>query len=393
MVGGGPAGLTTALTLAHEAPGRAARTVVLERATYPRDKICAGALGDRGWRILEALGAAPHEVPAARIHGIQLDTPVSSMRARPGSLGRVVRRIAFDAALAQRVERAGVALRTGVTVTGVTQDGHGATVHTSQGDLRVKAVVGADGVRSVVRRALGLPVGALRGVVLELDTPGCSADPPRDILRFDATERDLPGYYWDFPTMVDGEPLWCRGLYVLRVATGTEAGMEPADHVDLLDRMGRYLGARGLSLADGRNKRFAERGWQSDVPAAHGRALLVGEALGIDPVSGEGIAQAIESGRDLGRVLASAPLEPSGLARWATVHRTSRLAWDLAARRAAVRPAYGPPRPQLEALLAGNTALLEAGCHHWAGRVPPLRSWAPALGRVAWAAVQGRARA
>lgn len=388
-MGGGPAGLATALSLARESPDRARGLLVLERDTYPRDKICAGALGDRGWSILEALGAAPHSVPAVRIHGMQLDTPLSCMQVRPGNLGRVVRRIEFDAALARAVLEHGIALRTGVRVHSVTETPSAVVLTTNQGELRAKAVVGADGVRSVVRRSAGLPVGALRGVVLELDTPASPLDPPRDTLRFAATERDLPGYYWDFPTLVDGEPLWCRGLYVLRVARETEPGMEPADHIDLMDRMGSYLQTRGLNLQDSKNKRFAERGWQADVPVASSRLLLVGEALGIDPVTGEGIAQALESGRDLGRFLASAALEPSGLAGWDRVHRRSRLAWDLSVRRAAVRPAYGPPRPRLEALLAGNTALLAAGCHHWAGRLPPLRTWLPALGSVAARAARG----
>lgn len=389
MVGGGPAGLATALSLAHEAPQRAQGLLVLERDAYPRDKICAGALGDRGWHILEDLGAAPNGVASVRVHGMQLDTPVSSMTVRPGNLGRVVRRIAFDAALAQTVLDRGIALRTGVVVRSVTETSDAVVLQTNQGELRAKAVVGADGVRSVVRRSAGVPAGALRGVVLELDTGPSPLDPPRDTLRFEATEPDLPGYYWDFPTLVDGRPLWCRGLYVLRVARETEDGMQPADHISLVDRMAAYLQARGLRLEDSKNKRFAERGWQADLPVASGRMLLVGEALGIDPVTGEGIAQALESGRDLGRFLATAPLEPDGLAGWDRTHRRSRLAWDLSVRRAAVRPAYGPPRSALETLLADNTALLAAGCHHWAGRRPPLRTLLPALGSVAARAARG----
>jgi flavin-dependent dehydrogenase len=148
VVGGGPAGITAALALAAAAPARADRIVVLEKETYPRDKICAGAVGDRGWRILEALDAAP-TVPWVRVGGIQLDTRQASMRSQPGPIGRVVRRRAFDAALAERAIDRGIRVVQGCPVRSISVEADGATVATPQGDLRVKAVVGADGVGSV----------------------------------------------------------------------------------------------------------------------------------------------------------------------------------------------------------------------------------------------------
>ena len=54
IVGGGPAGTTTALALTHAAPELASRLLVLEKARYPRDKPCAGALGRRGDGLLDA---------------------------------------------------------------------------------------------------------------------------------------------------------------------------------------------------------------------------------------------------------------------------------------------------------------------------------------------------
>src|SRR6185436_18251255 len=61
IVGGGPAGVSTALHLCAAAP--AARVVVLEKARYPREKICAGGIGARAFRLLERIGvevACPH---------------------------------------------------------------------------------------------------------------------------------------------------------------------------------------------------------------------------------------------------------------------------------------------------------------------------------------------
>jgi glycine/D-amino acid oxidase-like deaminating enzyme len=63
IVGGGRAGLSLALHLQRQAPALAENTVVLERARYPREKYCAGAIGARGLRCLDAIDARP-QVPA-----------------------------------------------------------------------------------------------------------------------------------------------------------------------------------------------------------------------------------------------------------------------------------------------------------------------------------------
>ncbi|HLL22769.1 MAG TPA: FAD-dependent oxidoreductase, partial [Kofleriaceae bacterium] len=54
IVGGGPAGISTALHLQAAAPHL--RVVVLEKERYPREKICAGGIGARAFRILEKIG-------------------------------------------------------------------------------------------------------------------------------------------------------------------------------------------------------------------------------------------------------------------------------------------------------------------------------------------------
>ena len=62
IVGGGPAGISTALHVLAAAP--ATRLAVLEKERYPRDKICAGAIGGRAFRILERIGV---EVDCPRV--------------------------------------------------------------------------------------------------------------------------------------------------------------------------------------------------------------------------------------------------------------------------------------------------------------------------------------
>lgn len=385
IIGGGPAGLLTAASLVVHAPALAGRVRVLERARYPREKLCAGGLGDRGWRLLERLGVAP-DVPAVRVNAIRLRTGRSEMVGRPGPpIGRVVRRLEFDHALAQRVAGLGVTIEDGVPMTGLEEDADGVTVQTPAGPRRGAVLVGADGVGSRVRRSLGLHAGGLRAAVLEVDSPAGLGDPPRDTLHFDARQPGLPGYLWDFPTLVDGAPMVCRGVYVLRARTGTVPGLSPEQaDVDLERLLGDAMAEKGLDLSACRQKRFAERGWEPRTQVVQGRRLLVGEAAGVDPISGEGIAQAIESGFAAGRFLARGPRTPARLRGWQAAAGRGRLGWDLWVRNRLLGTVYGARRDRVERALADNEALLTAGCRHWAALRQPVLPLAAAGAEAAW---------
>ena len=297
IVGGGPAGTTTALALVDAAPALASRVVVLEKARYPREKPCAGALGRRGDKLLESLGARI-DVPSAPVAGMSFRGADAEAVAAPGNIGRVVRRIEFDQALAAVVRSRGVEVRDGVRVDAVEQEAGVPVLRTSEGAVKARVVVGCDGVGSVVRKALGLGVSRMRAQVVEVDTAPVRGDRDRSLLHFDASDRALPGYAWDFPTIVDGRLLVCRGVYRLKIDGDGEDGP------DVSAVLAARLRRQGLDPAHCKNKRYAERGFEPTVRLAAGPRMLVGEAAGIDPVTGEGIAQAIEYGVLAGRYLA-----------------------------------------------------------------------------------------
>jgi len=361
IVGGGPAGTTTALALARAAPEVARRSVLLERARYPRDKPCAGALGSRGDALLRGIGVVV-EVPSVRVDGISFRGAVAEAVAAPGAIGRVVRRVEFDHALAREVVARGVEVRDGVGVEAVHDDGHGVLVHTSAGDLRARAVVGCDGVGSVVRRSLGLGAGRLRAQVVEVDTGPAPGDRERTLLHFDASDRGLTGYAWDFPTKVGGRELVCRGVYQLRVGD---------DGLDVGARLDARLRGMGIDPAGCSAKRYAERGFEPSTRLAAGGRMLVGEAAGIDPVTGEGIAQAIEygvlAGGFLGRVLGGRA-RPVVLDGWHEEVARSRLARDLRIRLRLMRLFYGPARADVERFITGSEDALFVGCQHFAAQ-------------------------
>ncbi len=384
IVGAGPAGLTTALRLLAQAPALADRVLVLEKARFPRDKICAGGLGERGLRVLRDLDALP-EVPCVPIHGFCMlsSQPRQAVR-REGCIGLVIRRLELDAALAALAQERGVRLRQGVKVTGLQELSDRVRLETSDGQLEAAVVVGADGVGSLVRRHLDRELPGLRAQVVEVDTQAVEGDEARDLITFDIRDHDLLGYSWHFATLVDGEPRMCRGVYHLRPTA--HEGLEPVG-TDIEALLAALLTERGLDPAAHRFKRFAERCYQRGARLVQGRLLLVGEAAGIDPVSGEGLAHGIEYGDLAGRFLARTELEPAALAGWQRSLERSRLGWDLALCHRLLRHLYGPRRERTEAMLFAQEHALKGCVHRFAGELPGLglalraALWA---GRVRW---------
>lgn len=358
IIGGGPAGISTALHLAAAAPD--ARIVVLEKARYPREKICAGGIGARAFRLLDKIGVEV-ECPHVPLDAIALRVAGETIVVREPGCGAVVRRVEFDHAFARQAIERGIEVRDGCAVDRIAVAEHGVTITVAgtvaSETLSARCVVGADGVGGIVRRQAGFPRGALRAQVVELDTEAAPGDLPRDTVVFDFDARELRGYAWDFPTLVAGQPLVCRGVYALGVAADNPR-----------TRLAAYLAARGLDIARYRVKQFAERGFEPGEPLARPRVLLVGEAAGIDIATGEGIGQAIEYGAVAGPYLARALADDRlGFHDWRRVIDRHHLGLQLRIRHAAHRVFYGRGRPTVERMLPRLPALMRTGVQDFAG--------------------------
>ncbi len=361
IVGGGPAGLSTALFLAHAAPTLRERIVVLEKSTYPREKPCAGAIGGRAERALAAIDVRV-DVPSVGISAMRARLATGSIGGEHRIIGRVVRRYEYDAELARLTRARGIAMEQGARVAGITFRDDGATVALEGGTIEASVVIGADGVGSVVRRALGIPFGRMRAQVVEVDTEPVPTDPPRSELGFDFSDTTFAGYTWDFPTLVDGKALVCRGAYVLYGTRHHESGPDPESVLSA------HLARLGLDPRRYRRKRYSERGLSLSRPIARPRALLVGEAAGIDPLLGEGIAQAILYGSLAARYLAPKLVSADyAFADWRRAVLSSRMGVDLAARIALADAFFGPLRPHFEAYARAEPAFMRAGLRYFGG--------------------------
>lgn len=304
IVGSGPAGCSTALNLARDAPHLAKRTVVLEKEHHPRHKLCGGGLTPITQRHIARL-ELDVDVPFLLINEVRLRFRGRDIVSSSPGVIQIVRRNEFDAALVQIVRDRGIEVREGVVVTGLEVDSEGALVRTNQGMLRAKAVVGADGAKSVLRRHAGLnqePSRICRA--LEVLTPENVETTPEfrsGIIMVDLTciLNGVQGYYWDFPSLIDGEPHMNRGIFDARI-------FPERPNADLKAVLRRYLAERGRDLEDlslqGNPGRWFDSGAQFSAP----HVLLAGDAAGIEPFGGDGISCAFGYGEVVAAELAQA---------------------------------------------------------------------------------------
>ena len=299
VVGGGPSGSAAAIVLA-----RAGRDVVLvDKATFPRDKCCGDGLTAAALRELEWLGLRPESVPdwqvvdQAWVRGPSGRTVEFPMPADRGQYAVCAPRAQLDAALLDVARAEGVKVHDGHALTGAREvDGALELDVDGLGTLATRFAIGADGMWSPLRKALGVASPGYLGEWHAFRQYFSGVGPAADGLWVWFEPDLLPGYAWSFP-LPGGRA---------NVGFGIHRGAGIATHD--MKRMWPEILARPHIrevLGDGAQPEGIHKAWPiparvDDTPltAGGGRALLVGDAAcATDPMTGEGIAQALLSGR------------------------------------------------------------------------------------------------
>jgi geranylgeranyl reductase family protein len=338
-VGAGPAGSTAAYHLA----SAGLDVLLLEKSSFPREKVCGDGLTPRAVKALTTMGVPVREDDGwlrnrgLRIIGgggrIELDWP--ELSSYPG-YGTIRARTDFDQILARHAVKAGARLRENVTVTGVTCDDRtgrvtGVTARASapgasggegsgrakkdlepQRDLGARLVVAADGNSSRLSVSMGLHKRDDRPMGVAVRTYYRS---PRHEDNFLEAWLDLwdgqqllPGYGWIFG----------MGNGTSNVGLGLLNTSDAFGHIDYRALLRRWLAAmpaewglteenrtepvRGAALPMGFNR----------TPHYTKGLVLVGDAGGmVNPFNGEGIAYAMESGEIAARSIVQALARPT----------------------------------------------------------------------------------
>jgi len=299
IIGGGPSGLSTALHLQRIAPHLATRILILEKEHYPRFKLCAGGLTIDAETILKRLGLDINEVPHATADNIHFDFAGKGLniRMRGQHALRVIRRDEFDNWLAKKAESRGVEIREGVSVKNIITHTDKVSVETNQGTFHAQVIVGADGSNGITRRTIFPNASVNTARVLEIITPlngdltpvGVKHNSEHAYFEFSPIPDNIAGYIWDFPTQINGEAMRCWGIYDTNILAGEK---RPQLKEPLAQEMARH----GFNLDDYEIKGYPIRWFSPENQMSTARVLLVGDAVGADPVFGEGISIALGFG-------------------------------------------------------------------------------------------------
>jgi menaquinone-9 beta-reductase len=309
VVGAGPAGSIAALVLARGG----ANVVLLDKAQFPRDKACGDFIGPRGLQVLADLGIpVPPGLDVGDMMivgptGRRVVLPCFSGMTYPGR-ARAVTRTVFDDALRTAALEAGAIGCSGRADRPLGSGGaiEGFAMNDGK-ELRADFVIGADGATSHVAQSAGLVEESrmLWGFAVRCYV-GQHVGLPAITLWEQSRWNAFPGYGWIFPGP--------EGMANIGVGIGTLADRQAgAQAVRALPAYLDYLAGLGLldrgaaSPLPRRLGGWLKMGMVGTTPAAD-RVLLVGDAAGlINPLQGEGIAQAMSSGRSAAESILGSP--------------------------------------------------------------------------------------
>ncbi|ROZ85797.1 geranylgeranyl reductase family protein [Gordonia sp. OPL2] len=333
VVGAGPGGSAAAAhaaTAGHD-------VVLLDAATFPRDKTCGDGLTPRAVAELDHLGLGTYLDDRPRIDGLHLHGWGAQQRVRwpsghfPGH-GSAVSRMELDDAIRELAVARGARMVQGHKAVDVTMSGGRIAEVVVEGPdgrrpITVRDVIVADGVRSGLGKALGREWhrDTAYGVAARAYVPSGRADDPWMGSHLELRGPDgalLPGYGWVFPLGdVAPGPLGELSGGVLNVGVGALATSKRPAHMALrpiLEHYARMVGDEWAITGTPFRLTSALLPMGGAVSGVAGpNWMLIGDAAAcVNPLNGEGIDYALETGRLAVELLDDTRRSPDHTGRW-----------------------------------------------------------------------------
>ncbi|MCL0028631.1 NAD(P)/FAD-dependent oxidoreductase [Dehalococcoidia bacterium] len=288
VVGAGPAGSTAA----RECADRGLSVLMLDRATFPRDKPCGGGVTVRASKLLPFSIDSVMERVITDLHLTYKQANGFTRRSEEKVVSMTQRRN-FDMLLVEKAVQAGAILHERAQVIQISRDAAGVEVATGDGLFSGSVLVAADGVNGKTSILAGIHPKVSRQIALEGNVTPVAGLPSQWETTFGLDIGGMPGGYgWIFPK---------RDHLNIGIGGWRHAGPTLRDR---LTGLVKFYGYRVEDLWGLRGHYLTIR--QPKSPLADGNALLIGDAAGlVDPITDEGIYSAIWSGRAAASHIAS----------------------------------------------------------------------------------------
>ncbi len=300
IAGAGPAGTIAAFELARQGVD----VLILEKAEFPRYKVCGGGLTHK---ILQEIPFDVDSVIEREIFSIRFSCNFTDSFTLTATepLIHCTMRDKLDQLLLRNAVEAGSRVMFGEHISGITQGHSGLDIKTRRGSWKSHYLIGADGASSVVAKASGLWKNIMPGMAWEAEMEAA----PEDIKQLSQTVfldwGTIPGSYgWIFPK---------QNHFSVGIGGPASLSEQLKPYGEKFIRLSgiRFMGPQTM------------KAWPIPVRTKKGlfhsgRILIAGDAAGLtDPMTGEGIYYAVKSGRHAAMAIYDQLQgDPNGLIRY-----------------------------------------------------------------------------
>ncbi|MBI3190198.1 NAD(P)/FAD-dependent oxidoreductase [archaeon] len=310
IIGAGPSGTTAAMYL-EKALGKD-KVLLVDKATFPRDKICGDAQGRKAANILKELGIYDEytKLPGQKIYGLTLSSPNGTQihldvesRDKPAP-GYTHKRKVLDNFMFENAKKL-VTVRTFTVTDIIIEDKYvkgivGTNEKGEEEKIHAKIVLAADGANSLVAQKLGFNKNPQDDFIVATRQYYKNVYGLTDRIEIHLVKHLIPGYFWIFP-LGNNEANVGLGM-IVKDMNSKKVNLKEATLKEVKDNplfKDRFKDA--VPLED-------VKGWNLPVASYHRKCyinglLILGDAASlIDPLSGEGFGNAMISGRAAAQV-------------------------------------------------------------------------------------------